>query len=139
MIVIAIIGILAAIAVPNFMSAQYRAKRAELPGAVSSIKIAELAYAAAYDEFVDAPLMPRSDVELDKTQAEWDRVAARQFTEIGWAPDGMVRGNYQVTGASETDFLAEGHCDVDDDDHLFIMTASHNVGVSTAVGDEWVF
>ena len=139
MIVVAIIGILAAIAVPNYVSAQLLAKRAEIPGTVSSIKMAELAYAISYDEFVDAPLMPRSDGELDKHQVVWDVSAARQFTEMGWAPEGWVRGNYQVTGATVADFLVEGHADLDDDDDIFEMTASYILSETIAPGDEWVF
>lgn len=139
MIVVAIIGILAAIAVPNYLSAQYRAKRAEIPGTVSSIKMAELAYGITYDIFVDAPLMPRGDADLDKLQVPWDTTAARQFTEMGWAPDGWVRGNYQVTGATSTDFIVEGHSDLDDDDVIFELTASFRTSETIAPGSDWVF
>ena len=52
MIVVAIIGILAAIAIPNFVDMQYRAKRAEVPSNVDGIKTAELAYEASFDQFV---------------------------------------------------------------------------------------
>ena len=44
MIVVAIIGILAAIAIPNFVEMQYRAKRAEIPSNVDGIKTAEMGY-----------------------------------------------------------------------------------------------
>ena len=51
MIVVAIIGILAAIAIPNFVEMQYRAKRAELPANVDGIKTAEMGYDAAFDTY----------------------------------------------------------------------------------------
>ena len=51
MIVVAIIGILAAIAIPNFVAMQYRAKRSEVPSNVDGIKTAELAYDAAFDTY----------------------------------------------------------------------------------------
>jgi len=47
MIVVAIIGILAAIAIPNFVEMQLKAKRAELPGTVDGIKASQLGYDAA--------------------------------------------------------------------------------------------
>jgi len=139
MIVVAIIGILAAIAVPNYLNAQYRAKRAEVPGTVSSIKMAELGYGITYDIFVNAPLMPRADADLDKVQVPWDTSSARQFTEMGWAPVGWVRGNYQVTGASATDFVVEGHSDLDDDDVIFEMTAGFRTSETIGPGLDWVF
>ena len=44
LIVVAIIGILAAIAIPNFLAMQLRAKRAELPSNLDGIRTAEKAY-----------------------------------------------------------------------------------------------
>lgn len=126
MIVVAIIGILAAIAVPSFIDMQLKAKRAELPGVVDGIKTAEMAYDAAYDEFVELPLQPRGDDALDKDAVPWTTDNAWQA--IGWSPDGDVRGNYQV-GLSAIDhpgveFLATGRADVDGDDALSEYTAT---------------
>ncbi len=47
MIVVAIIGILAAIAIPNFMKYQLRAKYSEMPTNITSLLTAEKALAAA--------------------------------------------------------------------------------------------
>ena len=70
MIVVAIIGILAAIAIPNFVAMQYRAKRAEVPSNVDGIKTAELAYDAAFDTFVSqTSYIPGSSV--GKAQVAW--------------------------------------------------------------------
>ena len=52
MIVVAIIGILAAIAIPNFITMQLKAKRSELPGNVDGIKTAELSYDARLSELL---------------------------------------------------------------------------------------
>jgi hypothetical protein len=43
MYIVAMIGVLAAIAIPNFVEMQYRAKRAEVPNMVDRIKVAEWA------------------------------------------------------------------------------------------------
>ena len=62
MIVVAIIGILAAIAIPNFVAMQYRAKRAEVPSNVDGIKTAQLAYDAARAARVPLPpLLPEGE------------------------------------------------------------------------------
>ena len=111
MIVVAIIGILAAIAIPNFVDMQYRAKRAEVPSNVDGIKTAELAYEASFDQFVSQSTgHPNSSP--NKQQRAW--TSGSSFDTLGWGPDGNVRGSYLVsTGA--TDFLVNGESDVDGD------------------------
>jgi len=51
MIVVAIIGILAAIAIPNFMSYQCKAKQAEAKSHLGSIRSMQEAYYAEYDHY----------------------------------------------------------------------------------------
>ena len=53
MIVVAIIGILAALAIPTFVEMQLRAKRAEVPGNLDGIKTAQVGYEATYDAYVN--------------------------------------------------------------------------------------
>ncbi len=112
MIVVAIIGILAAIAIPNFVAMQYRAKRAEVPSNVDGIKTAQLAYDAAFDQFIEqTAFYPSSTV--GKQQVAW--TGGSSFDTLGWSPDGEVRGAYKVASTSSTDFLVTGICDVDGD------------------------
>ena len=131
MIVVAIIGILAAIAIPNFVNMQYRAKRAELPSNVDGIKTAELAYEASFDQFVDAETAPRGDSDLDKKQVGWSSEA---FDTLGWGPDGDVRGNYGVE-SGDTDFDITGKCDVDGDGNTATYTSSKEENASLSAGD----
>ncbi|HCH61199.1 MAG TPA: dolichyl-phosphate-mannose--protein mannosyltransferase, partial [Deltaproteobacteria bacterium] len=85
MIVVAIIGILAAIAIPNFVRMQYRAKRSELPSNVDGIKTAQLAYDAAMDTYIqNASFHP--DSSPGKKQRDWN--AGSAFDTLGWGPDG---------------------------------------------------
>ena len=91
MIVVAIIGILAAIAIPNFVDMQYRAKRAEVPGNVDGIKTAQIAYDAAFDKYIEVSSWAPSD-DLTKTQRSWE--TGTDFDTLGWGPDGKVRGRY---------------------------------------------
>jgi len=51
MIVVAIIGILAAIAIPNFMNYQCKAKQSEAKVNLGNIRTAEEAYYAEYDNY----------------------------------------------------------------------------------------
>jgi len=124
MIVVAIIGILAAIAIPNFVAMQYRAKRAEVPSNVDGIKTAELAYDAAFDTFIqETTAWPAA--AGGKTQEVW--TSGSGFDTLGWAPDGKVRGQYTVASTSTTDFLVTGICDVDGDGSSANYTATKSI------------
>ena len=128
MIVVAIIGILAAIAIPNFVDMQYRAKRAEVPSNVDGIKTAELAYEASFDMFVEqSSHMPNSSP--NKQQRPW---TGGNFDTLGWAPDGDVRGMYSV-GTTVTSFQISGLCDVDGDGSpaMFFANNDRNIYVKS--------
>ena len=124
MIVVAIIGILAAIAIPNFVAMQYRAKRAEVPSNVDGIKTAQLAYDAAFDTYItQTTLHPASTA--GKTQRQW--LTGTGFDTLGWSPDGDVRGQYKVSTTSTTDFLVTGRSDVDGDATFSSYTSRKSV------------
>ncbi len=109
MIVVAIIGLLVAIAIPNFAAMQYRTKRAEVPTNVNGIKTAEIAYEAAFDAFVpETQFKPSSTV--GKQAKTW--TTGSHFDTLGWAPDGVVRGAYKIT-TTNNNFKVIGICDVD--------------------------
>jgi type IV pilus assembly protein PilA len=133
MIVVAIIGILAAIAIPNFVAMQLKAKRAEVPGNVDGIKTAQMAYDAAYDGFVTATDNP-GIATVGKAQQAWTTDAA--WTTLGWSPDGAIRGSYATADSSGTDFTVTGESDVDGDDNNARFTASKTVNsVQTTTND----
>lgn len=135
MIVVAIIGILAAIAIPNFVAMQLKAKRSEVPSNVDGIKTAEVAYEAAFDAYLDCADKPGS---LSKTPIEWT-VTGDGFSTIGWKPDGAIRGSYQVTNAGPTDFLVTGRSDVDGDSVEATYSATVSVNTTLEAGDENVY
>ena len=124
MIVVAIIGILAAIAIPNFVAMQYRAKRSEVPSNVDGIKTAQLAYDAAFDTFINQSTFYPS-ASVGKTQVTWTPGSA--FDTLGWGPDGKVRGAYKVESTSSTDFLVTGIADVDGDGAQSSYTATKSI------------
>ena len=133
MIVVAIIGILAAIAIPNFISMQYKAKRSEIPTNVKAIKAAQIQYESSNDVFVTCTAYPSSPT---KTTQDWTKADAGGFTTIGWEPDGAVRGSYSVTAGS-TDFTAFGVSDVDGDgsNATYTATKSTNPTAPTTAAD----
>lgn len=124
MIVVAIIGILAAIAIPNFVTMQYKSKRSEVPMNLKGIKTAEIAYESNFDVFVTAAAYPSSPT---KTTQQWIKGSSGGFATMGWAPDGDVRGSYAVATTS-TDFTATGLSDVDGDgtNATYTATKSNN-------------
>jgi prepilin-type N-terminal cleavage/methylation domain-containing protein len=115
MITVAIIGILASIAIPNIMLHQYKAKRAELPLNVRGIGDVVNAYVATYDFVPTIPYAPNASP--GKKAVEWIR--ATGFDELGWTPDGAVRGVYAVDELNSTNegepFVVTGLTDIDGD------------------------
>jgi len=131
MIVVAIIGILAAIAIPNFVDMQYRAKRAEVPSNVDGIKTAQIAYDAAFDTYIQITTFTPSST-VGKTQQTWS--SGTNFDTLGWGPDGKVRGAYKVASLSSTDFRVTGICDVDGDSSNASFTATKSVNTAMLTG-----
>lgn len=121
MIVVAITGILAAIAIPNAISMQLKAKRAEIPISVDGIRTCEAGYNSSFDAYVAAPVRPRPDSDLNKSLVDW--VTTPEWTELGFRPTGAMRGNY-VVFTEGSDFLILGRSDVDNDDDLSTYTAT---------------
>ncbi len=137
MIVVAIIGILAAIAIPNFVAMQAKSKRGELPGNVNAIKQVEVTYNTAFDTYLDASPFPTTTPA--KTAVAWDSASAGTFTTMGFNPNGNVRGQYQVSATTSSDFLVGAACDVDGDGIQANYTASVNAQAALEAGDEAVY
>lgn len=128
MIVVAIIGILAAIAIPNFVEMQLRAKRSEVPGNVDGIKTAEIAYDASFDGYVTLVAAPRDASAVDKAQIAW--TSPTDFAVVGWSPDGEVRGAYEAAMSGPNDFIVTGTCDVDAEGGPAIYTATKTINAT---------
>lgn len=128
MIVVSIVGILAAIAIPNFTRYQQRTKSAEGPANVMAIRAAEITLSSARDRFLAVPVEPRADDVLNEKKAPWRseieiNAAADGWDQVGWRPEGAVYFNYQVNvdhtiGGS---FTVEAHADIDNDEVLQCM------------------
>jgi type IV pilus assembly protein PilA len=102
MIVVAIIGILAAIAIPNFLQFQLRSKTGEAKTNIAAIRTAEEGYFAEFNNYVLAAATPGTAISTNKRA--WTGGGLTQFDQLGWSPTGEVFFNYAVTvsGASYT-------------------------------------
>ena len=129
MIVVAIIGILAAIAIPNFLAMQLRAKRAELPSNLDGIRTAEKAYHAEWDMFTAAAATPTN--LPGRTAADFTGGGYAAFDLLGWVADGKVRGQYSAAatvqgagGFTTDDFTATATADIDGEGANSVYTAT---------------
>ena len=95
MIVVAIIGILAAIAIPNFLRYQLKSKTSEAKTNIGAIRTSEEAFAAENDEYLGCVSTPAGNATATKTV--WAVINAGQgFDAIGFAPSGNVYYRYGV-------------------------------------------
>ena len=110
MIVVAIIGILAAIAIPNFLNYQLKAKTAEAKTNLGSIKTAQEAYKAETDVYVVCTASPNAAPTTAK-QAWADQGG---FGTIGFSPSGNVYYSYASASANTSlNFTATADGDLD--------------------------
>jgi type IV pilus assembly protein PilA len=113
MIVVAIIGILAAIAIPNFLRFQLKAKSSEGKTNLAAIRTAEQSYYSEFGSYVSsqgaAPANTTTSSKVAFTPA-----TAPGFGTIGWAPEGQVYFSYAVgSPAPGTVFFATAMADID--------------------------
>jgi type IV pilus assembly protein PilA len=112
MIVVSIIGILAAIAIPNFLAFQLKSKTAEVKANLAAIRTAEESYFAEFGLFVASAAFPAGSVSSQK-QA-WP-ASAGGFDTAGWEPEGSVFFQYAVAIAG-AGYTASAIANLDNDD-----------------------
>lgn len=118
MITVAIIGILAAIAVPSFALFQARSRRAESYTNLSAIARSEEAYFAEAGSFVSTGgSWPGNTSEREK----WDAASEAAFGGIGWRPEGVVYYDYAVEACAPNRFTASAYGDVDFDNLVAVV------------------
>ncbi len=104
MIVVAIIGILAAIAIPNFLRYQLRAKFAELKSNVQAIQKTEesmrqgerqLCKDAFKGTYASMPVTP-SNGTVGAQKIPWDTASLAVASRLDWNVEGATFGKYQA-------------------------------------------
>ena len=131
MIVVAIIGILAAIAIPNFLNYQLKSKTAEAKTNIGAIRTSQESYKAETGTFLACTLSPNGGGGPGKT--DWAAVAAGgvSFDDIGYSPSGPVFYQYEVDIDDDTANMAIGAlADLDGDG-----TKGSEFGLSTDSGE----
>ena len=114
MIVVAIIGILAAIAIPNFLKFQLKAKTSEGKTNLAAIRTAEESVFAEFGTYVSANASPTANSKNVKQDFVNVDGANQGFDLIGWSPEGRVYFNYGVNMSGAT-FNASAGADIDGD------------------------
>lgn len=126
MIVVAIIGILAAIAVPAYQDVVLKSRQSEAFTNLRGIGDAEVAYYSANGAWVDTSTNPGT--ALGKNLRNWAEGRSDWLT-LGWRPDGQIRCNYYTDITAADAATASAGCDLDDDNNsslirYYIPTAS---------------
>ena len=112
MIVVAIIGILAAIAIPNFLRFQLKAKTSEGKTNIAAIRTAEQSYYSEFGVFVSAPASPNTAPDSMKHGFTNPAGAGAGFDQLGWSPEGTVFFNYSV-GIDTAGYTVSAEADID--------------------------
>ena len=121
MMVVAIIGILAAIAIPGFARFQLRGKSAEGKVNLAAVRTAEEAYVVEFSTYVGTSLSPIGVASASSQKVTWSDQGG--FGALGWSPMGEVYYTYAVEvgppgGPPFDHFTASAISDLDDDNVL---------------------
>jgi len=122
LIVVGIVGLLSAIAVPNFLSYQARSRRSEAYVNLAAVGRIQNTYFSERGEYYEAGNWP-DPVPYGMWSTRkmvWDAASEAAYAELGWRPEGQVYYSYDTnTGATPCTctlcFTATAIGDVDGD------------------------
>jgi prepilin-type N-terminal cleavage/methylation domain-containing protein len=135
MVVVAIIGILAAVAGPAYLKYQLNARRAEAYTNLAALATSQKAYYAEFNDFIGVVAEPLGSTGEVPSAAKRDSSSVEAaFQTVGWLPDGDVYFDYD-TNTSDTGcpcvscFTAAAYGDTDSNGILsVILYAQPDVG-----------
>jgi len=136
LIVVALVGVLASIAIPTFMSYQARSRRSEAFANLSAIAHSQTSFQATKGYFHGTGLSwpdPTPYGGLGVHRMDWDNASESAFAGLGWAPEGRVYYSYEtntpeVPGSGCTCnvcFSATAFGDVDENGQTSALMYSH--------------
>ena len=135
MIVVAIIGILAAIAIPNFLRFQLKSKSSEGKVNIAAIRTAEASYLAEFGVYVAAANAPVAVPGSAKSIFAEVAAPGADFNTLGWAPEGQVFFQYAVNinpALAGGSYTATATADIDADAVLQQWGYVKQIGVTGA-------
>jgi type II secretory pathway pseudopilin PulG len=99
MIVVALLGVLASVAVPGFISYQARSRRSEAYANLKAVAESQLAFYAVKG-YYHGTGVPYPDFVpyggLGSHRMGWDNASETAYGELGWAPEGEVYYSYET-------------------------------------------
>ena len=136
MVVVAIIGVLASVAIPSFANYQLTSKRSEAFANLASLAKAQKAYYAEFNDFVPVAAEPSFTLGAVPTTIKRDKAPLETaFATVGWVPDGDVFFDYDTATAAdpltgtctctEACFTSTAYADLDGDGNLSVMLFTH--------------
>jgi type IV pilus assembly protein PilA len=136
MIVVAIIGILAAIAIPNFLRFQLKSKSSEGKVNIAAIRTAQESYMAEFGTYVTTATPNPLVASVGTTKTPFLATAALagiDFDLLGWAPEGGVFFSYDtLSQAAPAAYTIEATADIDGDATLQSWGYVKQIGVTGA-------
>ncbi len=133
MIVVAIIGILASLAIPDFMKMVGKAKQSEARTNLGAIYVCQLVYFGSNDTFAGGP----DAFEILNWRPESDKVMRYTFVldEDVWAGSPPLSTVPTGTPSSNTRFLAIAASNLDNDPTIDILTIDQNRNLVNVMSD----
>jgi type IV pilus assembly protein PilA len=136
MIVVAIIGILASVAIPSFLNYQLTSKRSEAFANLSALAKAQKSYFAEYNTFIGVASEPAGALGVAPTTSTRNSASIDgAFAAVGWAPEGDVFFDYDTAtpatplagtcGAAVSCFTSTAYGDLDGDGFLSVLVYTH--------------
>ncbi|HDL03198.1 MAG: hypothetical protein DRP46_02110 [Candidatus Zixiibacteriota bacterium] len=123
MIVVVIIGILAALAIPRFMTATTKSKQSEVKGILKQIYTMQRTYRQQNNQYWGQGTVANAG-------------APNGFQAIGVEIPTSAIYSYTITTADATNLLVTGTCGILDDDATVDTWTIDNAGVLTCTSDD---
>ncbi|MCB9600776.1 MAG: prepilin-type N-terminal cleavage/methylation domain-containing protein [Sandaracinus sp.] len=96
MIVVAIVGILAAIAVPSFTSYIHKSRTTEATSFLAEIKQRQESYRAEFNQYANVATPNPAAMPSGGEQRGWGAPAPQNWLQLGASPDGAVRFQFDT-------------------------------------------
>ena len=123
MIVVVIIGILAALAIPRFMAATTKSKQSEVKGILKQIYTMERTYRQEHNEYWGPGQIANA-------------AAPNAFAPIGVEITTNALYTYTITTANATNLLVTGTCSILDDDATVDTWTINDAGLLICTSDD---